>query len=63
MISIKEFCSRNNMSRSTCTKFQKDGMPFIKIRNKVWIEEEEAIAWMKVQSNLYKKRVKKMEVR
>jgi hypothetical protein len=55
MITIKEFCANNRMSRSTCSRFQNQGMPYIKIRNRVWIDEDEAIAWMKQQSNLYKK--------
>jgi len=50
MLSIKEFCKKNNMCRMTCYTLTKKGMPVIRINRKVWIDEAEAINWMKKQS-------------
>ena len=55
MISVKEFCKRNSMSRTTCSRFMLRGMPVIKATRRVWIIENEAIEWIKKQDNLYKR--------
>lgn len=47
MISIKEFCKKFCMCRGTYTKLAKQGMPVIRVVRKVWIDEEDAIKWMK----------------